>query len=185
MLGKLVKWGLSALRLALFKLRLGKRLTLGRRVYLGKRCTLRASREGKIVLGDGVYLSEGCTLQADGPGKILVGKDSFFNTFCRIYAMERVTVGENCLFGSNVSLYDHDHDLSHGVKNAGARFLTAAVTVEDAVWLCTNVVVTRGSRVGGNSAVAAGSVVCGSLPENGLYAGAPAVRKKAVPPNAD
>lgn len=177
MIGKLLKWAGAYFRLLGWKLRLGSHLKTGKRVYIGKHCHL----QGNITLEDGVYLSDYCVLQAEQGGAIHVGSQMFMNTDCKIYAMERIEIGEGSMFGSNVSVYDHDHDISRGVKYAGKTYVTKPVSIAPYVWCGTNVVVARGSTIGSNCVVGAGAVVCGKLESNGLYAGVPAVRKKDVP----
>lgn len=38
----------------------------------------------------------------------ILGK-CFFNNSCTINVMSKITIGNNCLFGENVKLYDHNH----------------------------------------------------------------------------
>ena len=177
MIAKVFKWTGAYLRLFFWKLRLGSRLQAGKRVYIGKHCNL----SGNIRLDDGVYLSDYCVLQALNGGNIHIGKKTFFNTFSRVYAMEQVQIGTRCMLGSNVSIYDHDHDISKGVLNSTRTFVINPVCLEDYVWCGTNAVITRGCTIGSNCVVGAGAVANGSLEPNGVYAGVPAVRKRDIP----
>ena len=177
MIGKILKWAGAYFRLLGWKLRLGSRLKTGKRVYIGKHCHL----QGNITLEDGVYLSDYCVLQAEQGGAIHVGSQMFMNTDCKIYAMERIEIGEGSMFGSNVSVYDHDHDISKGVAKAGKTFVVKPVWIEDHVWCGTNSVITKGTRIGENCVLGAGGVAGGTLEPDGLYVGVPAVRKRDIP----
>ena len=177
MVAKILKWAGAYLRLLGWKLHLGSHLKTGKRVYIGKHCHL----EGDITLENGTYISDYCVLQAEQGGKIHIDSDAFLNIYSKVFAMEEVYVGKNTMFGPNVSVYDHDHDISRGVKYAGKAFVKKPVRIAENVWCGANVVVARGSTIGSNCVVGAGAVVCGELENNGLYTGVPAVRKKDVP----
>ena len=181
MLFKLWKWTWAYVRRLLWKLRFGARLELGKRVYIGSGCSLRIGKNGRICLKDAVYLSEGCTLEAGDAGEILMESGAYCNTGCRIYAMEKIRIGKDCLFGSNVSVYDHDHDISRGVAKAGKAFVVKPVWIEDHVWCGTNSIITKGTRIGENCVLGAGGVASGILEPDGLYVGVPAVRKRDIP----
>lgn len=174
---------MSLLRIIKWKLRYGSRfcvkLFCAKPVYLGKRCCIRIAGSGKVCLAEGVYFDDYCTVFADG-GQIEVSHNCYFNTFSRLIAKQSVTVKEECIFGSNVSIYDHDHDTVCGVKNARNVYQSAPVLIESCVWCGTNVVVTRGITIQSNCVVGANAVVTHDLKENGVYAGIPAVWKKAV-----
>lgn len=181
MLFKLWKWAGAYVRRLLWKLRFGTQLQMGKRVYIGRGCTLRIGRQGRILLDDGVYLSEGCTLESCACGQIHMKAGAYCNTGCRLYAMEKITVGRGCLFGSNVSVYDHDHDISHGVAKAGKAFVIKPVEIAAHVWCGTNSVITKGTQIGENCVLGAGAVAGGTLKPDGLYAGVPAVWKRDIP----
>ena len=171
MIAKVFKWASAYLRVLFWRLRLGSRLQVGKRVYIGKRCHL----SGNIRLEDGVYISNDCVLQAEPGSEICVGAKTFLNLHSKVFAMERVEIGKNTMFGPNVSVYDHDHDISRGVKHGEKTFVTKPVSIGDYVWCGANAVVTRGSRIENNCVVGTGAVVCGELKANGIYVGVPAV----------
>ena len=102
------------------------------------------------------------------------------NTFCKIVSKEYIEIGENNIFGSNVSIYDHDHDFSTGVWNSLSLFKTEKITLKDNIWLCTNVVVTKGVTIDSNVVCACNSVVTKDLEQNALYGGIPAYRIKSI-----
>ena len=135
--GKGVKWGFNYLRLICLKMKYGKlfnvKIFCKRPAYIGRNCNVKIRDAGKITLEEGVYFDEYCTLEACG-GVVYVGADSYFNTFSRIVAQERIIIGRECIFGSNVSVYDHDHDISEGIKKALKTYLRECVEIGDHVW---------------------------------------------------
>ena len=114
---KIIKWTRNFIRIILFKIYYGKNFSVKifcrKPVYIGKRCLVKiSSGGGKIILHSGVYLEDYCTLDVTDGGIIEIQKDCYFNTYCRVVAKQRINIGENSIFGSNVSLYDHDHDIT-------------------------------------------------------------------------
>lgn len=65
---KLLKWGVSALRVAACRISNGGRLKVapGRPLYLGKGARIRVAEGASCEIGSGVYLSRGCLLQVNG-----------------------------------------------------------------------------------------------------------------------
>lgn len=62
----------------------------------------------------GVYLGKGA--------RITVGHNVFFNRGCSINCLESVEIGDNCIFGENVKIYDQNHrfaDRNEIIRNQG------------------------------------------------------------------
>lgn len=54
------------------------------------------------------------------------------------------------------------------------------IRIGDNVWVGAGVIVLPGCRIGNNSVIAAGSVVCSDIPDNCMAAGVPAKVKKRL-----
>lgn len=80
---------------------------------VGKNCRIIIKGKGKITLSNGVYIDDYCTLEAND-GVIEIEKGCYFNNYSRIVSKSFIRIGRDCLFGSNVSIYNHDHDVSEG-----------------------------------------------------------------------
>lgn len=96
-----------------------------------------------------------------------------------ICAACEVSVGDECLFGANVTIADTDF---HPIQPAGRRFSSdsssigvAKVKIGRNVFIGANSIVLKGVVVGDNSVIGAGSVVTREIPANSLAAGCPAV----------
>jgi acetyltransferase-like isoleucine patch superfamily enzyme len=71
-----------------------------------------------------------------------------------------------------VTIMDDDH---HELLSDPAKAKTfSTVTIKDHVWIGCNVTILKGTQIGNNCVVAAGSIVKGSFPDNVLLAGNPA-----------
>ncbi|GEP65545.1 hypothetical protein CBE01nite_33130 [Clostridium beijerinckii] len=183
---KCVKWSLSLVRLLRIKLIYGKKIEFnlfqGKPVYIGKNCRFIIIGCGKIIMHNDVYFDDYCTVLADN-GRIVIRKDTYFNTFSRLISKGEITIGQGCMFGSNVSVYDHDHDISLGVKESCEKYSVKPVRIGEYVWCGTNVVVTKGITIGCNCVIGANSVVTKNLKSNALYVGNPTVYKKSINSN--
>jgi acetyltransferase-like isoleucine patch superfamily enzyme len=86
----------------------------------------------------------------------------------------RITVGADCLFSSEIDVRNGD---SHSIidRDTEERLNPAAdVAIGDHVWLGARAMVLKGSRIGDNVVIGAGSIVTGAIPSHCVAAGAPA-----------
>ena len=88
------------------------------------------------------------------------GKDVYINFNCTILDTCKVTIGDRCLFGPNVSLYAATHPLDPAVRN-GTRGpeLGAEIHIEADCWIGGSVIVLPNVTIGRGAAIGAGSVV--------------------------
>lgn len=103
-------------------------------------------------------------------GSLEIGRNCFFNNFCSINCREKISIGDNCLFGENVLIYDHDHafnDSNKLIRKQG--FKTKEIKIGNNVWIGSSVVILKGISIGDNSIIAAGSVLTKNVPSNTIY----------------
>ena len=124
----------SSLLTAKGSFRFGKGLTLGKRTS----CVIR--KNAKLEFGDMVYL----------------------NSDCKIVCRKSIKIGENTIFGPNVYIYDHDHifDTETGVNRK--EYKCSDVVIGKNCWIGAGTIILKGTRIGDNSVVGAGSVVKGT-----------------------
>jgi len=114
----------------------------------------------QIVAGEGAKLAIGDNVGISGAA---------------IYCTKQIIIGNHVLIGVNCKIYDNDfHPLDYMDRRHGKNPAMADVIVEDDVWLCANVIVLKGVKIGARSVIAAGSVVSKNIPSDTLAGGVPA-----------
>ncbi len=121
---------------------------------------------GKIFLDKHIHTKKDVEISAAG-GTISIGEGCFFNKGCMAVSMDSVTIGKKSSFGPNVLIYDHDHDTRRSEETESA-YKTAPVFIGNRVWIGANTVILRGSVIGDNCVIGAGSVIKGEYPPNSV-----------------
>ena len=105
--------------------------------------------------------------------------DNFYAGFnCTILDMAEVRIGDNCMFGPNVSLYTAGHNIAPKGRNKDGYGIP--ITIGNDVWIGGSCVILPGVSIGDNSIIAAGSVVTKDVPSNVIVAGNPAKILKSI-----
>lgn len=112
------------------------------------------------------------SFQCDYGYNIEIGENFYANHNLIILDVGKVRIGNNVMFGPNVSLVTAGHPLNVELRNEGYEY-GIAITIEDNVWLGANVVVNPGVHIGRNSVIGSGSVVTKDVEANSIYAGVP------------
>lgn len=120
--------------------------------------------KGKLYLKNSIFTRRNVSFRVD-TGEMRIGT-SFFNQGCCITAMKKIVIGDNCLFGPNVVIVDHDHDYHYTDIQRGNHWLLGDVVIDDNVWIGANVTILRGTHIESGAVIGAGTVVKGLVKEN-------------------
>lgn len=154
-------------------------IRLGKQVYIDANCYLNGL-PGGITIGAGTSLMHGTIFHVfnyrDLPqAGITVGENCFFGEYTCIRGQGGVKIGNGVYTGTQVQIAAVNHvftDPDTYIKDQG---ITAeGITIEDDVWLASNVVVVDGVTIGKGSIVGAGAVVNKDLPPYSVAVGVPA-----------
>lgn len=102
-------------------------------------------------------------------GTVKIGNRVFFNNDCSINAHKRIEIGDNCIFGENVKIYDHNHifkDLDKPIYEQG--FKCKDVVIGNNCWIGSNTVILAGTVIGDHCVVGAGCIISGNIPSNSI-----------------
>lgn len=129
--------------------------------------------------GDGSLLLQPRARRA----RLAIGANNSFSNNVAIIANQSISIGNRCLIGDLVAIYDSDfHHLDPSSRwESGAS--TEPVSIEDNVWLGSRSMVLKGVTIGRNSVIGAMSLVTRSVPPNSIAVGIPArVVRELKPP---
>lgn len=143
---------------------------LPRRTWLIKRMI---KNHGKnFFFEPSLHIEYGCN--------ITFGDNFYMNFDCQLMDVNKITIGDNCMFGPRVSLATPVHPLladERISKNYPTGFhdleYAKPITLGNNIWLATNVTVIGGVTIGDNVVIGAGSVVTRDIPPNVFAAGVP------------
>lgn len=107
--------------------------------------------------------------------RIKIGDNTRINS-AAIHAYENITIGNNCVIASGVHIIDSNgHELFSNNRTIGMD-KPKPIIIGNNVWIGLNVVILKGTTIGDNSVISAGSIVKGFFPENSLIQGNPAIK---------
>lgn len=110
---------------------------------------------------------------------IEIGEGTFINRECKFYSSycenSKITIGENCYLGMNVSIITISHKIGNTYKRAGENYYKS-ITIKNGCWIGANTTILPGITVENGCIIGAGSIVTRDCRANGLYAGVPAKR---------
>ena len=117
--------------------------------------------------------------------EISIGKDVFLGKRCHIAAINKISIGDNLLTGSNVNISDHSHgkicqDDINFPPIKRRLYTKGEIIIGNNVWLGDNVCVLPGVTIGDNVIVGANSVVTKDIETNTVAAGVPAKEIKKL-----
>ncbi|WP_308547445.1 acyltransferase [uncultured Selenomonas sp.] len=118
-----------------------------------------------IKFGSKLYFRSGFTCKSSG-GIITIGKHCFFNRNCSIVGMENIIIGDDCLFGENVKIYDHNHVFNKKGLMRNHGFKTKKVSIGSNCWIANNALILAGAKIGNNCVIGAGCVIDYEIPDN-------------------
>lgn len=128
---------------------------------------------GQISIQKNLMIRGPVYLRTFANGNLTIGKHVFLNHNCSITAMKKIQIGDNCMFGNNLVIVDHDHILSSKNDN---EYVSNEIVIGDHVWCGANVTILKGVHIGDGAIIAAGAVVNKSIPSGEIWGGNP-VRK--------
>lgn len=140
-----------------------------------------------MSIGDNCYFGPNCRIEAWNrynsqtySPSIEIGNNVHINSTCHIGSINRITIEDDCLFGSHVMLIDHAHGTStyndmlmHPSKRD--LYSKGSIVIGRRCWLCENVVVLPSVHIGEGCIIGANSVVTKDVPPFSVAVGNPAI----------
>lgn len=122
---------------------------------------------GKIVLGKRVATSNFVDLAAVAGGTLVLGSRVGINTNCIFTAREKIMIGDNCIFGPNVMIFDHDHLFdTEGVDHL--HYSTGPIIIGQNCWVGSGAIILKDTEIGEGCIIGAGTIVKGKIPGHSI-----------------
>ena len=160
----------NAIRVLGLKLRYGKRIRIGW-IQSFDKIKIQISKKGSFESGSYNQGRGSMYIGVFDNGKLKIGDHCFFNINSSITCLDKIEIGNNCKFGNNLVIVDHDHNYKSKktVSSETPEFILSPIRIGDDVWCGANVVILRGTEIGDGCVIAAGSVVKGTIEPNTLF----------------
>jgi acetyltransferase-like isoleucine patch superfamily enzyme len=138
------------------------------KIYFPHTTKIRFSKTGKTIIGRNFVTRDYCEIKNMDKGELIIGNNVFFNNNSILNCRKKISIGNNTLFGPNVVIYDHDHNLKLDRQNE-EKFICDQIIIGNNVWVGAGAIIIKGIHIGNNSIIAAGAVVLKDVPEDSIY----------------
>ena len=125
---------------------------------------------GKAFMAqEDLYVQKGFLVTIEEKGKIKIGRRVFFNNGCSLNSLCGITIEDDCIFGENVKIYDHNHIYTNGNAPINEQgFTMDQVVVGRNTWVASNVTILKGVHIGARCVIGANCVVYKDIPDDSL-----------------
>ena len=111
-------------------------------------------------------------------GELQLGKFILISPGTSIRSAKKIIIGDSTMIASDVTITDSDwHDIYDRTDYVASP---KEVIIQENVWIGEKSLILKGSKIGKNSIIGAGSVVSGKVPANVVFAGNPAKEIKKL-----
>lgn len=155
----------NILRYGVNKLRYKSRYKSGFIERLACRASVRLYDRGHICLERNVELAPYVDVQVHGKGRLHIGASTYMNRYCLISCHGHISIGERCMFGPGVKIFDNNHRFN---KNTGVSgdLSIGEISIGNRCWIASDAIILKGARIGDNCVIAAGCIIDYDVPDN-------------------
>ena len=157
-----------------------KKIKIGNRTIIESGAVLICTDPGSLIeIGDDCAITSGCYFDTGKSGAIKSGNRTSFNPYCVVYGHGGLVIGDDVRIAAQCIIIPANHRFERTdipIRMQGLNKI--GIVIESDVWIGCGSKILDGVLVGAGSVIAAGSVVCSSVPKNSIVAGVPAKYKK-------
>lgn len=135
---------------------------------LGTHNKVLIDRSATVTIAENVTINEYNLISVKGGAHFSVGSGTYI-TRATITCMQKIEIGENCLLGEGLKIFDHNHKhTSDPFSVSKTEFNTAGVRIGNNVWTGANCIILKGVSIGDNVILGAGCVIFKDVPANSV-----------------
>lgn len=128
--------------------------------------------------GDNLYILPPINANC-GLYNVHFGNDIFINYNCNFVDDGRISFGDDCMIGPNVTFATAAHPISPKLRLKKMQY-NKPITIGKNVWIGASATILPGVTIGDNSIVGAGSVVTKDVAANTIVVGTPAKKLRDI-----
>ena len=118
-------------------------------------------RGSQLYIGKKFKMRDGSKIRVRKGALCKIGNNTSINSNNIIACHQLIEIGDNCQFSPNVQIYDHDHDFRVAGGIGLMKYKSSPIKIGNNVWIGANTVILRGTTIGDNCVVGAGSTLSG------------------------
>lgn len=119
-------------------------------------------------IGKKTHFRKGFIINIRNNGKVNIGENCFFNNYCSINCLENINIGNDCIFGENVKIYDHNHRIKYDTLIRKQGFKTDQIIIGNNCWIGSNVTILKGTKIGDNVVIGTCCVINQSIENDSI-----------------
>jgi acetyltransferase-like isoleucine patch superfamily enzyme len=162
------------------KISFRNKISMGKTITIGDNVEINGLSKHGIKIGDNVSILKNTIIECTGVIRhlgesLVIGNNVGIAQNCFIQVRGKVDIGNNVIFGPNVSIFSENHIFKNPNLPVNAQGESRkGVKIGNGVWIGTRAVILDGVTVGENSIIAAGSIVNKDVMPYSIIGGVPA-----------
>lgn len=156
----------NLIRIIILKIRYGNRLRINWVQRISPNSAIKVFGHGTLLIGRNCQLESGCDLQVHNSGILRIGHRVYMNKYCMVSAHGLVEIGNNCIFGPGVKLFDNNHRFDK--NGANQELSVGTIKIGNNCWIASNTIILKDTEIGDNCVVGAGCVIKGTIPSGSI-----------------
>ena len=126
------------------------------------------SPQATISIAENVMINESNYLTIKNKSHFSIGKNTYI-TRATISCLGKIEIGENCILGEGMKLFDHNHQYTKDPFSVSkTEFNVGFIKMGNNVWTGANVVILKDVTIGDNVIIGAGCVIHKDVPANSI-----------------
>jgi len=126
------------------------------------------SEDARFDIRENVTINQFSFITIKSKAKLSIGKNTYI-TRATISCLGEVSIGENCILGEGMKIFDHNHQYSKEPFSVSKTdFSIGKVKMGNNVWTGANVIILKDVTIGNNVILGAGCVIHKDVPDNSI-----------------
>lgn len=134
------------IKIIYLKLKYGKRIKIGKNLKFRKNFNIIIEKDGFLEIGD----------------------NNFFNNDCSINCLKNIKIGDDNIFGENITIYDHNHIFNETEEALKKQFSVSKIIIGNNNWIGSNVTILKNARIQNRNVIGAGIILNKEIDSNNL-----------------